>query len=187
MFPSSTSACHPFLRDFFTFFGQPYQRQCDDEVDDEHHQVGHRTFGKVRRTVNITVVEYICETDQGYECGPFEYLYGIVAELRQHQPECLRQDDVPHALHRAQVQCDGCLRLPSVHSEDRSPDDLRHVGAVVQTDGDHTDDPVASEMDVKQYRHCIVQPEQLDDERRAPEHFHIKCSNAPHDGILHHS
>ena len=113
----------------------------------------------------------------------------------------LREDDPAHRLPVGHAQRLGRLGLARVHREDAGPDDLAHVGALVDArgprgpPGSRPGGPAArpsmwlrEEVEAAQeIRRAEVDQEDLDEDRGAPEEPDVDAADRAEDPVLRHA
>ena len=107
------------------------QDRGDDQVPDAGHDQ-QRDRLEVHRVDELDRVQELGDRDHARQGRGLEHRDGLVAGRRDDHPHRLRQDDPAHRQGPAHAQRLRGLDLAVVDGQDAGPDDLGHVGALVE-------------------------------------------------------
>src|SRR5215207_5242425 len=143
---SPLQATRPFQNtDVLTVLGRiepPLDPSLNKAPDRRQYQIPERDGEEVLdrleggRVVSLGIEEHLVDADEGQQRGVLDHPIELVAERRHDHPGGLRQHDTPHRQRPRHPHGKGRLHLPGIDRLDTRPDDLAHVGALVDRQGD---------------------------------------------------
>src|SRR5699024_9416990 len=174
--PASQTCGGPAFEEIHELLEQP----GDDEVDDESDGEGEmRVIRRLAQLVDL--LGEVLESDERDHGRALEQLDEQRRERGDHQGPGLREEDSDHASGGGEAERDRTFPLALVDGDDRRPDDLGGIGAVVERQGaDAADHRI--EIDSEE-REDVEEPEQLDQQRSAAEELDDDPGRNPQPGV----
>ena len=128
----------------------PFQNADEPAEDDDQQQIdtGH-AYQREHLLIGSAVdglgsIDQLLAADDGDEGGVLQQNDELVAQGGKNGLEGLGDDDKAHGIDVAETQAAACLRLTGIQGHEAAPDDLGHVGAGVDAQGQGADHGVAA-------------------------------------------
>ncbi|RMQ88557.1 hypothetical protein ALP97_200179 [Pseudomonas salomonii] len=157
--------------------GQGQEVNRDDQVQLEH--------AKRRRGHHLRAEQQLLHADHTHQGGVFEHHIELIAQRRHDHSKRLGQHDAPHQLAEPHAQGTPGFVLALVHRADAGADNLGHIRAFVEAQGDDrrldiAGDDQPEQLDVLEAEdparcQCGVQKHNLHQQRRTAHQPHIKA------------